>query len=88
MLRHALRPAHGGVVALVGLELGALLGGAAVTESIFAWPGLGREVLRAILDVDVPVILGIVLVSALAIALANLVADLVHLWLDPRLRDA
>lgn len=88
VLRHALRPALGGVVALVGLELGALLGGAVVTESIFAWPGLGREVLRGILDVDVPVILGIVLVSALAIALANLVADLVHLWLDPRLRDA
>ena len=87
VLRHALRPALGGVVALVGLELGALLGGAVVTESIFAWPGLGREVLRAILDVDVPVILGIVLVSALAIALANLLADLVHLWLDPRLRD-
>jgi peptide/nickel transport system permease protein len=87
VLGHALRPALGPVVTLIGLELGALLGGAVVTEAIFAWPGLGREVLQAILDVDLPVILGIVLVSALAIALANLLADLALVWLDPRLRD-
>jgi len=64
-----------------------LLGGAVVTETIFAWPGLGREVLLAILEVDLPLILGVVLVSAIAIAIANLLVDLAHLWLDPRLGD-
>ena len=85
--RHALRNAAGPLVALVGIDLGVLLGGAVVTESIFSWPGLGREVLQAILEVDLPLILGVVLVSAVAIAVANLLADLVQLWLDPRLRD-
>jgi len=87
VLRHALRPALGPLVTLIGLDLGVLLGGAVVTEFIFAWPGLGREVLLAILEVDLPLILGVVLVSAIAIAIANLLVDLVHYWLDPRLRE-
>jgi peptide/nickel transport system permease protein len=87
VLRHALRNALGPLVTIIGLDLGVLLGGAIVTESIFAWPGLGREVLQAILDADNPLIIGVVLVSALAIAAANLLVDLVYLWLDPRLRD-
>jgi peptide/nickel transport system permease protein len=87
IVRHALRNALGPLVALIGIDLGVLLGGAVVTEYIFAWPGLGREVLQAILEVDLPLILGVVLVSAVAIAIANLLADLVHLWIDPRLRD-
>jgi peptide/nickel transport system permease protein len=87
VLRHALRNALGPLVTLVGLDLGVLFGGAVVTESIFSWPGLGREVLQAILDLDLPLILGVVLVSAIAIAVANLLVDLVYLWLDPRLRD-
>jgi peptide/nickel transport system permease protein len=85
--RHALRNALGPLVTLVGLDLGVLLGGAIVTEYIFAWPGLGREVLQAILEVDNPLILGVVLVSAIAIAFANLLVDIVYLWIDPRLRD-
>jgi peptide/nickel transport system permease protein len=84
--RHALRNALGPLVTLVGIDLGVLLGGAVVAEYIFAWPGLGREVLQALFEVDIPVVLGVVLVSALAIALANLIADLVLMWLDPRLR--
>jgi peptide/nickel transport system permease protein len=85
--RHALRNALGPLAALVGLDLGILLGGAVVVEFIFAWPGLGREVLQAILEVDLPLILGVVMVSAIAIAVANLVVDIVQLWLDPRLRE-
>lgn len=85
--RHALRNALGPLVALVGVDLGVLLGGAVVVETIFAWPGLGREILQAILEVDIPLILGVVLVSGTAIAVANLLVDLVQLWLDPRLRD-
>ncbi|HEY5946462.1 MAG TPA: ABC transporter permease, partial [Kofleriaceae bacterium] len=87
IVRHGLRNAVGPLVALIGIDLGVLLGGAVVTEYIFAWPGLGREVLQAILEVDLPLILGVVLVSAVAIAIANLLADLVQLWIDPRLRD-
>jgi peptide/nickel transport system permease protein len=85
--RHALRNALGPLVTLAGLDLGLLLGGAVVIEVIFAWPGLGREVLQAILEIDIPLILGVVLVSAIAIAVANLLVDLVYLWVDPRLRD-
>jgi peptide/nickel transport system permease protein len=87
VVHHALRNALGPLVTLIGLDLGLLLGGAVVTEYIFAWPGLGREVLQAIMEVDLPLILGVVLVSAIAIAVANLLVDLVYLWLDPRLRD-
>jgi len=87
VVRHALRNALGPLVTLVGLDLGVLLGGAVVTEYIFSWPGIGREVLQAVLEIDIPLILGVVLVAAIAIAVANLLVDLVYLWLDPRLRD-
>jgi peptide/nickel transport system permease protein len=85
--RHALRNALGPIVTLVGLDLGVLLGGAVVIELIFAWPGLGREILQAIVELDIPLILGVAMVSACAIAIANLIADVVQLWLDPRLRE-
>jgi peptide/nickel transport system permease protein len=84
VLRHGFRNALGPVVTLVGLDLGVLMGGAVVTETVFAWPGLGREVLQAILEVDIPLILGVTLVSAIAIVVANLIVDLVQAWLDPR----
>ena len=87
VVRHALRNVLGPLVTLVGLDLGILLGGAVVTEVIFAWPGLGREVLQSVLELDVPLIVGVVLVSGLAIAVANLLVDLMLLSLDPRLRD-
>jgi peptide/nickel transport system permease protein len=87
IVKHALRNALGPLVTLIGLDLGVLLGGAVVTEFIFAWPGLGREVLQAVMEVDIPLILGVVLVAAIAIAVANLLVDLVYLWLDPRLRE-
>jgi peptide/nickel transport system permease protein len=85
--RHALRNALGPLVTVVGIDLGVLLGGAVVVEMTFGWPGLGREVLQAIFELDIPLILGVVLVSAVAIAVANLLADLAYLWIDPRLRD-
>jgi ABC-type dipeptide/oligopeptide/nickel transport system permease component len=85
--RHGLRAALGPLVTFAGLDLGTLLGGAVVVESIFAWPGLGRELLRASSELDIPVILGVVLVGAIAISVANLLADLVVLWLDPRARE-
>jgi peptide/nickel transport system permease protein len=84
--RHALRNALGPLVTLVGLDLGVLMGGAVVTESIFAWPGLGREVLQAIFEVDLPLIIGVTLFTAVAIVVANLLVDLVYAWIDPRVR--
>jgi peptide/nickel transport system permease protein len=85
--RHALRNALGPLATLVGIDLGVLLGGAVVVEVIFGWPGLGRELLQAILEVDLPLIVGAVMVGAIAIAAASLIVDLVQLWLDPRLRE-
>jgi len=85
--RHAMRNALVPLVTLVGLDLGVLLGGAVAIEVIFAWPGLGREAMQAILDVDIPLILGVVLVSAIAIAVVNLIVDVVAMWIDPRLRE-
>jgi peptide/nickel transport system permease protein len=86
VVRHALRNALGPVATLVGLDLGVLMGGAIVTEYLFAWPGLGREVLQAILEVDIPLILGVVLFTAVVIVIVNLVVDLAYGWLDPRVR--
>lgn len=71
-LPHAIRP----VVILAGLDLGVLMGGAIITEYIFGWPGLGREAVLAVQNLDLPVILAIVTVSALAITLTNLLIDL------------
>lgn len=85
--RHALRPALAPFVTLAGLDLGALLGGAIVVESVFAWPGLGRETMLAVADLDLPVILGITLVAAIAVSVANLAVDLINARLDPRSRD-
>ncbi|MCG8418899.1 MAG: ABC transporter permease [Proteobacteria bacterium] len=84
--KHGLRTGLGPVVTFIGLDLGVLMGGAVVTESIFAWPGLGREVLSAVLNIDIPLILGVVTVTSLAIVGANLVTDLAYAWLDPRVR--
>lgn len=86
LARHALRNALGPLVALVGIDLGTLIAGNVVVEVVFAWPGLGRELVLAILDLDLPVVIAVVMLSAVAIAIANLLADLALAWLDPRLR--
>lgn len=83
---HVLRPALGPAIAVAALQFGFLLSGAVVTESVFARRGLGRLALEAILTKDIPVVRGIVLVSAVAYVLVNLVADLILAWLDPRLQ--
>ncbi len=85
---HVLRAALGPVLAVTGLQFGFLLGGAVITESVFARQGLGRLAVEAILWRDLPVVRGIVLVGALAYVLVNLGTDLLQVWLDPRLREA
>jgi ABC-type dipeptide/oligopeptide/nickel transport system permease component len=85
-VRHGLRNALGPVATLIGLDLGVLMGGAVVTEYIFAWPGLGREVLQAILEVDIPLIVGVVLFTAVVIVVVSLIVDVLYGVLDPRVR--
>ena len=85
-LRHALRNALVPLVTLMGLDLGALVGGAIVTETLFRWPGLGALSVSALLDRDGPVIMGTVIISSTAIVLANLLVDLSYAVLDPRVR--
>ena len=86
VFKHALRNALGPVVTLMGLDLGVLMGGAIVTEYIFSWPGLGREALRAVLEFDPAVVLGVVFVTAVAILVANILVDVAYAALDPRVR--
>lgn len=86
-LRHALRNALVPVVTMLGLQFGAMLAGAVVTETVFSRPGLGRLVVSAILWKDYPLVQGIVLCMAAMYVLVNLLVDLLAAWLDPRIRD-
>lgn len=88
IVRHALRNASLPVVTVFGLQVGALLGGAVVTEFIFAYPGVGRLVLQAISGRDFPVVQAFVVVIAVTISLINLLVDLAYALLDPRIRYA
>jgi peptide/nickel transport system permease protein len=83
---HALRNAAIPIVTLVGLQLAQLLGGAVVTETIFAWPGLGRLVVEAIFNRDFPIVQGVVLVVSLAFVAIDLCVDVSYAVLDPRIR--
>lgn len=82
--RHLLRNSLVPVVTLVGLHLGHMLGGAFVIESMFAWPGLGRLLVQAVFDRDLPVVLGAVLLIAVIVQLLNVAVDVAHAMLDPR----
>ncbi len=85
-LRHALRSAMLPVATVFGLQLGSLFGGAIITETIFAWPGIGRLTIQAIDGRDYPLLQGCVLVIALGYVTANLITDLAYQRLDPRVR--
>ena len=87
-LRHALRNALIPVTTVAGVHLGNLLGGAVVVETLFGWPGMGRLALEAILARDFSVLLGVLLLSSLLVIVANMLIDLLHAWLDPRIGDA
>ncbi len=86
IFRHALKNAMLPIVTVLGLQTGALLGGAVVTETVFAWPGVGQLAVNAIASRDYPVVQGVVLVSALIFVVINLVVDLLYSVLDPRIR--
>ncbi|MCY3539206.1 MAG: ABC transporter permease [Acidimicrobiia bacterium] len=85
-LRHALKNAAIPVVTIVGLQIGALLGGAIITETVFAWPGIGRLAVNALIARDWPVVRTIVLFVAVGLVFINIVVDLVYAHLDKRVR--
>ena len=88
VLRHALRNAMVPVVTLIGLQIGFLLGGAVVTETVFSWPGVGRLAVGAILSSDFPMAQGTIIVLSMGFILVNLTVDLLYGVLDPRVRTS
>ena len=86
--RHALRNARIPIVTLLGIQLGQLLGGVVITETVFSWPGIGKLTVDAIFARDYPVVQGAVLLTAALFVLINLATDLIYTVLDPRLRLA
>lgn len=85
---HALRCAMLPVTTVIGLQLGSLLGGAMLTETVFAWPGMGKYVVECILKSDFPVVQGAVLLIGAIFIVINLVVDVVYAYLDPRIKYA
>jgi peptide/nickel transport system permease protein len=86
VLRHALPNAVLPIIAMIGIDIGIFMGGIVVVESVFGWPGIGQLAWQAIQRVDIPIIMGVTLVSALAIVIGNLLADLITPIIDPRIR--
>ena len=86
LYRHALRNTLIPVVTILGLELGALLGGAVVTENVFGWPGIGQLVVASVIGRDLPVVVTVVLVASAIFILANLVVDLLYVYINPTIR--
>ena len=84
--KHALKNAMIPIITIVGLQLGGLLAGSIITETIFAWPGVGRLTLQAIQARDYPLVQGCVLTIALTYVLVNLLTDCLYAWADPRVR--
>jgi ABC-type dipeptide/oligopeptide/nickel transport system permease component len=86
LLKHAFRNAAIPLVTVTGVQFGALLGGAVVTETVFSWPGLGRLAVESIRVGDFPVVQGVVLILSAFTIMANLAADIGSAWIDPRIR--
>ena len=86
IFKHALRNALIPVITVIGIQFGALLSGALITETIFAWPGIGRLTITAIQKRDYPLVQGCVLLIAFGYVFANLITDLAYAWADPRIR--
>jgi len=86
VLRHALPNAILPIIAMIGIDIGIFMGGIVVVESVFGWPGIGQLAWQAIQRVDIPIIMGVTLVSATAIVIGNLLADVISLMVDPRIK--
>jgi peptide/nickel transport system permease protein len=86
IVRHALRNALIPALTIIGVSIGALLGGAVVTETVFTIPGMGRLVVQSIARRDYPVIQGAIIAIAMTYVLVNLVVDVLYVYIDPRVR--
>lgn len=86
ILRHALPNAILPIIAMIGIDIGVFMGGVVVVESVFAWPGIGQLAWQAIQRIDIPIIMAVTLVSAVAIVTGNLLADLITPLIDPRIK--
>jgi peptide/nickel transport system permease protein len=86
VLHHALRNASLPIITVLGLQLGTLLGGAVITEIIFAWPGIGQLTIESIQRRDYPVVQACILLISLSYVLVNTLTDILYAWLDPRVR--
>lgn len=86
LFRHALPNAVLPIIAMIGIDIGLFMSGIVVIESVFGWPGIGQLAWQAIQRVDIPIIMGVTLVSACAIVLGNLIADIVTPFIDPRIK--
>ncbi|HEX6967729.1 MAG TPA: ABC transporter permease [Micromonosporaceae bacterium] len=86
VVRHMLRNALPATITVMGVRIGVLLGGAIVVETVFSWPGIGRLIVEAVRNRDYPVVQGSVLVLAIVFVAVNLATDLLHGWLDPRVK--
>lgn len=84
--KHAMKNALIPVVTLIGIDLGTLMGGAILTETVFNWPGVGRTIYLAILQRDAPVVIGGTIILVAIFVIMNLVVDVIYAWLDPRIR--
>jgi peptide/nickel transport system permease protein len=84
--KHALKNALIPVVTLIGMDLGALMGGAILTETVFSWPGVGRTIYLAILQRDAPVVIGGTIILVMIFVVMNLIVDIIYAFLDPRIR--
>ena len=86
LFRHALPNAALPIIAMIGIDIGMFMSGIVVVESVFGWPGIGQLAWQAIQRVDIPIIMGVTLVSACAIVIGNLLADIVAPFIDPRIK--
>ncbi|MER9367125.1 ABC transporter permease [Mesorhizobium sp. M0518] len=86
LFRHALPNAILPVIAMIGIDIGIFMGGIVVVESVFGWPGIGQLAWQAIQRVDIPIVMGVTLISAFAIVLGNLLADVIAPFIDPRIK--
>jgi peptide/nickel transport system permease protein len=86
VLYHVIRNAIIPIVTTIGLQVGLLLGGSILTETVFAWPGVGLQMIQAINSRDIVLVQGLVLVTALLFVLANLLVDISYVFIDPRIK--
>lgn len=86
IFRHALPNAILPIIAMIGIDIGQFMSGVVVVEAVYGWPGIGQLAWQAIQQVDIPIIMGVTIVSALAIVIGNLIADIVAPLIDPRIR--